>query len=137
MSNIIISPEELSEAITEIVKFNLDENKKTLTNGIKTIAREAKQEVESKSRISKKEYGVNTGNSKHYKDSWTTTTTEEKGVLTVTVHNKKYQLVHLLENGHLLKDGTGRIYGEVPAFEHVESTNQNVEEKVNALLEGL
>lgn len=152
MSNLTITPDELSAVLTEIVKFELDENKKKVTNSIKKIAREAKQEVESKSRVSDKKYSGNiddykgnkrfaNDNSKHYKDSWTTTTTEENGVLTVTVHNKKFQLVHLLENGHLTRKGTGRTAGKgrekTRAFKHVEPVQIHAEEKVNALLEGL
>lgn len=148
MADVTITPEEFSAVLTEFVKFGLDENKKTVHDGIKKISREAKQEVEQKSRKSKKEYSGNLDdykgskrfakdNSKHYKESWTTTTVEERGTLTVTVHNKKWQLVHLLENGHLLKDGTGRVYGKVPAYEHVNTTQQHAKEKVDALLEGL
>lgn len=146
MADVTITPEEFSDVIAEFVKFGMDENKKKVTSGIKKIAREARQEVETKSRRSKKEYDGNTDdytgskrfakdNAKHYKESWTTSTLEEKGTLTVIVHNKKWQLVHLLENGHLLKDGTGRVYGEVPAYEHVEPVQKHAEEKVNALLE--
>lgn len=148
MANVTITPEEFSDIIVELVKTEVDENKKKVTNGIKKIAREARQEVEAKSPVSKKEYDGNTDNykgskrfaqdnAKHYKESWTTTTVEEKGTLTATVHNKKWQLVHLLENGHLLKDGTGRVYGEVPAYEHVETAQKHAEEKVYALLEGV
>lgn len=72
-----------------------------------------------------------------YKRGWTCTIDESRGKIQVTVHNKKYQLVHLLELGHLLKDGTGRVYGEVPPKKHIETAETHAEEKVNALLEGL
>jgi len=156
--DVTVAPEEFSTVLAELTKFSAEEKKKEVHDGIKKIAREAKKEVETKSRKSEKKYSRSTDSyvsevdkvlrtigseskvtakNKHYKDSWVTTTTEEKGNLTVTVHNRKWQLVHLLEKGHLLKDGTGRVYGEVPAYEHVESTQKNAEEKVNALLEGL
>lgn len=152
MENVTVTPEEFTAVLAEFVKFGIDENKQAVHDGIKKISREAKKEVESKSQVSDKEYSGNIDdykgskrfaddNSKHYKDSWTTTTTEENGVLTVTVHNKKFQLVHLLENGHLTRKGTGRTAGtgkeKTRAFKHVEPVQQHAEEKVDALLEGI
>lgn len=150
MADQIVTIEEFADVLTEFAKFGLDEKKQAVNDGMKKIAREAKKEVESKSRVSDKEYNGNIDdykgskrfakeNSKHYKDSWTTSTTEENGDLTVTVHNKKFQLVHLLENGHLTRKGTGRIVGtgkeRTKAYKHVEPVQQHAEEKVNALLE--
>lgn len=132
-------------------KFADEEVKQKVKKGINKIAREAKTEVKKKSRRSKKKYDdsfakrykeitgeeLSNAKNKHYADSWITSVKEENGIYTAAVHNRKWQLVHLLENGHLLRDGTGRVYGEVPAYEHVESTQNNAEEKVNKLLEEL
>lgn len=152
MADQTVTIEEFAAVLAEFAKFGLDEKKQAVNDGMKKIAREAKEEVESKSRVSDKEYSGNIDdykgskrfaqdNAKHYKESWTTTTTEENGDLTVTVHNKKYQLVHLLELGHLTRKGTGRTAGtgkeRTKEFKHVEPVQQHVEEKVDALLEGL
>ena len=40
--------------------------------------------------------------------------TDETGT-ECTVHNRIYQLTHLLENGHAIKNQTGKKYGDVPA----------------------
>lgn len=48
-----------------------------------------------------------------YAKGWTSTTDHaslEQGV-EVTVHNTQYQLTHLLENDHAIKNQTGRTFG--------------------------
>ena len=41
------------------------------------------------------------------------------GIKDVTVHNKQYQLTHLLENGHVVRNAYGE-YGRAPAHKHIE-----------------
>lgn len=36
-----------------------------------------------------------------------------------TVFNEHYSLPHLLEHGHVTRNGTGRIYPPTPAHEHI------------------
>lgn len=51
-----------------------------------------------------------------YAKGWTSTVDHaslEQGV-EVTVHNKQYQLTHLLEKGHKVKNQTGKTYGVAP-----------------------
>ena len=56
-----------------------------------------------------------------YKKSWTTKTTKETAAaLEITVHSKnRYQLAHLLENGHAKRGG-----GRVPAQVHIAPAEQ-------------
>ena len=42
----------------------------------------------------------------------------------VVVHNKNhYQLTHLLENGHVIRNGVGE-YGRAPAIKHIQPVEQ-------------
>lgn len=40
------------------------------------------------------------------------------GIATVTVHNKIYQLTHLLENGHVVRNAKG-TYGRTSGIKHI------------------
>ena len=143
-----ITPEQLVETLVDACATYTDDVKQKVHKGIDKIAREAKSEVKKKSPRSKKKYDGNPENykgsgrfakenSKPYNESWITRKEENNGVYTVTVHNKRFQLVHLLELGHVLRDGTGRVYGEVTPREHVKPVNTDAEKKVDKLLEEL
>lgn len=64
---------------------------------------------------------------------------EEKGMLGTSVfviYNKKhYQLTHLLEHGHVIRNGTRRTFGSVGAREHIKPTEQWVQEELPDLIE--
>lgn len=49
-----------------------------------------------------------------YKKGWKATVETDETGTECTVHNRLYQLTHLLENGHKIKNQTGRVYGNVP-----------------------
>lgn len=49
-----------------------------------------------------------------YKKGWKADTKTDETGTECTVHNKRYQLTHLLENGHAIKNQTGKYYGDVP-----------------------
>lgn len=44
------------------------------------------------------------------------------------IHNEEhYRLTHLLEKGHVSKNGTGRTFGRVPAYPHIRDVNDWVQ----------
>ena len=77
-----------------------------------------------------------------YASSWTTKVTRSSGrLIGVTVYNKDhYQLTHLLENGHVIKNKKGE-YGRTRPIKHIEPAEQegiqNFEELVRAELESI
>lgn len=130
-----IDIEDLTKALQEVATRGSKEIVDKINKGIDDISAETLQEV-------KEESPVYEGKSKKlkkgkYRNSWEISEVYRNGTYRKIIHNKQYQLVHLLELGHLLKDGTGRVYGEVPAYKHVETAENHAKEKVNALLEGL
>ena len=73
---------------------------------IKTVAKESVQKLRNNS-------PVKTGS---YARGWTT---KQDGPMGVIVHNKTdYQLTHLLENGHVIRNKKG-TYGRAPAHKHI------------------
>lgn len=59
-----------------------------------------------------------------YASSWSTKVTRSSGrLIGVTVYNKRYQLTHLLENGHVIKNGVG-TYGRARAIKHIAPAEQ-------------
>lgn len=102
---------EYSEVTTELVK-----------NSVVEASREAKQEISDNA-------PEKTGK---YKKSWTTKKIEEtSNSLTITVYSKnRYQLAHLLENGHV-KRGGGRVSG-IP---HIAPAEANAVEIMKSKIE--
>lgn len=49
-----------------------------------------------------------------YKKGWKADVTTDDTGTECTVHNRRYQLTHLLENGHKITNQTGEYYGDVP-----------------------
>lgn len=45
-----------------------------------------------------------------------------------------YRLTHLLEYGHVIKDGTGRVHAESPAIPHIKYGKKIAEQVLNEKL---
>lgn len=71
-----------------------------------------------------------------YAAGWSSRKTGEHGF---TVYNKVYQLTHLLENGHMIRNKKG-TYGRAPAHPHIapaeEWANNEVQNEIKRRLEG-
>ena len=118
-----ITPDELVNALVDTAQQYTDEFKETLEEELEKIGKEAVEEVKT---LSPKK-------TSKYRRGWRYVITKNRGAFKVTVHNKHYQLTHLLENSHLNRDGT--TYSAPNP--HISVANQHAEEKVNRLLERL
>jgi hypothetical protein len=65
-----------------------------------------------------------------YKKGWTSQVEKRAGSITVTVHNKRYQLTHLLENGHKTKSG-----GKTKALPHIAPAEEYAEAEAMKAIE--
>jgi len=109
------------------VKGNLDEvTKKVTQQGVKLLRSQSAKAVGTSSKRSKK-----------YSKSWTTSHETGRFSTQGTIYNTEAGLPHLLEFGHVLKNGTGRVINkelgkdEVPAYPHIAE----VEEKIVRVFE--
>lgn len=95
----------------------------------KSIAKETAKELKA----SNKTYKIRTG---QYNKGWAVKTQKSKGEILCTVYNsKQWQLTHLLEKGHINRDGKTRTkpYVHIAPVEEKQVTKytRNVERIIN------
>lgn len=128
-----MTADDLAKALSEACEEFTDEIKEKIENKINQIAEEAVEEVKTLAPVY---HGKSKKISKgRYKKSWKYKIDKERGNLTATVYasGKQYNLTHLLENGHLNRDGTSRS----KAFPHISIANENAVKKAEKMLEDL
>lgn len=99
--------ESVTAQMTELLdEVNKDVERSAKTN-IQTVARESVQKLKNTS-------PVKTGS---YAKGWGV---KRLGDMDVVVHNRTdYQLTHLLENGHVIRNKKG-AYGRAPGHKHIK-----------------
>lgn len=91
------------------------------------VAKEAIKKLKQSSPRSRK-------NRKHYADSWAVNTKAKKQYAETIIHNKQYQLTHLLENGHdVVKNG--KVIGHVNPQPHIKPVEEWVNDEMVKRLE--
>lgn len=96
----------VSVQMSRILDEYNQEVQKATRDSIKTVAKEASKRLKS---TSPKRSGA-------YASGWSVKQVDE---MTAVVHNTKhYQLTHLLENGHVVRNKKG-TYGRAPAIKHI------------------
>lgn len=107
--------EKLLEEYSDDVKGNLDEaTKKVMKEGVKLLRSE-----------SKAKFGTSDKRRKKYASSWTSQFESGRMSTQGTIYNTEAGLPHLLENGHVSSNGTGR-YGKVEGREHIAPVDEKI-----------
>lgn len=71
-----------------------------------------------------------------YAAGWTSKTTADRLGTTAVIYNRSQPgLAHLLEHGHVSRNGTGRTFGDVPGREHIAPVEQELVENFQKELE--
>lgn len=120
-----VKPTDLSKAIDEILKEYGDEVYKVVEDCIDEVAEEAKNRLRAVNHFRREASGA-------YAGSWVNEKLQSKP-LTVhrAVHNEKhYRLSHLLEKGHVIRNGTGRTFGRTAAYPHIAPVNDWANEEL-------
>lgn len=116
MSGVRIKPEQLADTIMK----ELDDLAEDTTDTVKKVVQEAADTaVKELKATSPKKTGK-------YAKSWTQKKVKETSSgKEIVVHARRYQLTHLLENGHAKRDG-----GRVAARVHIKPVEEHVSEKL-------
>lgn len=102
-----------------------EEVEKLATEEFEAVAKETVNELKS---TSPKRTGA-------YASSWGVKKEAGVGKMNVVVHNKKhYQLTHLLENGHVVRNKKG-TYGRADAIKHIAPAAEKAEQSLVERLE--
>lgn len=101
--------EESVEAVTEAV----DETRKAAVKRLRAVSRDT--------------FGAG-----DYSKGWTSAIEKDRLGASAVVYGKTptSSLAHLLEHGHVSRNGTGRTFGRVPAYPHIEEINEWAQEDV-------
>ncbi|MBP3380947.1 MAG: HK97 gp10 family phage protein [Ruminococcus sp.] len=129
-----VTPDGIAAVLADMCRKFTDEVVEQVEEGLEQIAAECKDEVKA---LSPAPANRRKRTGRRYRNGWTVTPKRTSGKFVFAIHNKEAHLVHLLELGHSLRDGTGRKYGEVQPKVHVETARNHADEKVDKLLKKL
>ena len=117
--------ESVTAQMTELLNEVDKEVQESAKRNINTVAKESVQKLKNTS-------PVRTGS---YAKGWGT---KKLGDMDVVVHNRTdYQLTHLLENGHVIRNKKG-TYGRAPAHKHIKPVEEwAIDELPRRILEGI
>lgn len=110
----------LAKEIRILLDEYTEEVQEALRFAVPDIAKKAQKQVAANA----KEKGLErTGD---YIKGWTVKKTNGVNFVSAVVHNKdRYRIAHLLEHGHAMRDGKGRVIGDdVKGIEHIKPAEE-------------
>lgn len=126
-----IQPINLTATVDELLKDYGDEVYKVLNKCVEEVAEEAKAKLQAENH-----FAPGRSPSGAYAQSWINEKLPAKnyGTKQVVRNEDHYQLTHLLEKGHVSRNGTGRTFGKVPAYPHIAPVNDWATEELPRLV---
>ena len=130
-----VSPDQLGKAILKELETYTEEVQLNVAAAVIYVGNTTAKDLRAVNQVS----GSNVW--KKYPKGWNAQNVRKKGKQTSEVHNAtEYRLTHLLENGHVIKNGTGRTYGMTRAFTHIALAEEKavdlLEKKILEAIEG-
>lgn len=122
---------DLTATVNELLKEYGEDCYKVMGGAVKEIGDQAVSKLQSVSKFAP--HGNPSGD---YSKDWVADEFPVGRLKTqLVVHNEDhYRLTHLLENGHVSRNGTGRTFGRVPAYPHIAPVNDWANKALPALV---
>ena len=127
MSQVTIKPDQLAREILKSLDDYTDNVRVHVDEAVGEVAKESQKKL----RATTGAEGSNVW--RKYPTGWTTKSTKRPSFRKEEVWNAKhYRLTHLLEHGHVVKNGTGRNYGrqKTREFKHIGPINDKAQEEL-------
>ena len=114
----------LASAIEDVLSDYGDEVRQNMAAITKSVTQQGVKALRSESAET---FGTTAKRKKKYAKTWTSSFTSGRVSSHGTIYNTQPGLPHLLENGHVSKNGTGRVFGFVPGRNHIEKVEKKLE----------
>lgn len=114
----------LEEAVKGILESYGNDVKNNLDAITKDVTRKGVQAIRAESATT---FGTTNTRKEKYAKTWTSQFESNKFYSTGIIYNKQAGLPHLLENGHVLRNGTGRSFGRVEGREHIAKVERELQ----------
>lgn len=133
--SIKVRPDDLSKEILKQMEIYTEEVERKVAEAVIKVGDQTAKDLRTVNQVA----GSNVW--KNYPRGWTNQKTKTRGKQISEVHNRtEYRLTHLLENGHVIKNGTGRVFGRTREFPHISVAEakavEMLEEKIKEAIEG-
>lgn len=116
----MVSVDEMADALAGLFEEYTTEVNGKLRDATKTIARKGASAVRASARS-------NVGGSGRYASGWTYRAEDKRLKTTAVIYNEdRPGIAHLLENGHVTRNGTGRTFGRTPAYVHIKPVEEQI-----------
>lgn len=110
---------ELEAIIVNSIEEVIEDNEEALQGNVKAAGNKAVRMLKERSRKRRRHGGG-------YAKGWSADVKTEVTGTTCVVHNRQYQLTHLLENGHAIKNQFGSYPGKVEGDHVIEGVYREV-----------
>lgn len=117
-----VTADQLSDAIRDVLDEYGDDVSKTTVECVKEVAKQGVKALRANSPRG------TTGGKRHgkYARNWTSQVEDRRVYAVATIYNKTPGLPHLLEYGHVSRNGTGRTFGSVGGRPHIKAVEETL-----------
>ena len=116
------------EGLEAAIKQTLDNYNNEVKTNLEAITREVtKKGVQALKAESAEKFGTTKKRREKYAKTWASTFESKRVNSTGIIYNRQAGLPHLLENGHVSRNGTGRTFGRVQGREHIAKVEAELE----------